>query len=149
MRRPMMVSASLLSLSAMLIGASAASAGSVTRIETRPVYGATVTTEEGVRVFRPLPPERHVIINPDGKTPLNLTFEERNVVVHKYVYNYGDGDGGDASTNTSGGYAVGYSSGRRHHRSAQRPRHGGGHMIHVPSAAPGGRGGGAAPGGTR
>ena len=27
-----------------------------TRIETRPFYGATVTLEEGVRVFRPLPP---------------------------------------------------------------------------------------------
>ena len=29
-----------------------------TRIEPRNVYGATVTIEEGVRVFRPLPSER-------------------------------------------------------------------------------------------
>jgi hypothetical protein len=27
-----------------------------TRIEPRPFYGATVSVEEGVRVFRPLPP---------------------------------------------------------------------------------------------
>ena len=35
-----------------------------TRIETRPFYGATVTLEEGVRVFRPLPRHDRVIINP-------------------------------------------------------------------------------------
>jgi hypothetical protein len=43
-----------------------------TRIETRPFYGATVTLEEGVRVFRPLPPHGHVIINPGNRTLLNL-----------------------------------------------------------------------------
>lgn len=71
-----------------------------TRIEPRPVYGATVTIEEGVRVFRPLPPERHVIINPGSATPLNLGFNEtrvyeqrssvsKNTHVHRYPYAYG------------------------------------------------------------
>ncbi len=45
-----------------------ASAGDsfTTRIEPRAFYGASVTIEEGVRVFRPLPPQRQVIINPGG-----------------------------------------------------------------------------------
>lgn len=47
-----------------------------TRIETRPFYGATVTLEEGVRVFRPLPRHDRVIINPGGQTPLSLGFYE-------------------------------------------------------------------------
>ena len=57
------------------IGAAAAVAGGAatmasaedaytTRIEPRATYGATITVEEGVRVFRPLPSERHVIVNP-------------------------------------------------------------------------------------
>ena len=43
-----------------------------TRIEPRPFYGATVTLEEGVRVFRPLPPHDRVIINPGNATPINV-----------------------------------------------------------------------------
>jgi|GEM_PF-3616587 len=50
-----------------------ASADSVTtRIEPRPFYGATVTIEEGVRVFRPLPPHDRVIINPGNATPVTI-----------------------------------------------------------------------------
>ena len=49
-----------------------ATAQVTTRIETRPVYGATVTIEKGVRVYRPLPPHDRVIINPGGKTPLSI-----------------------------------------------------------------------------
>jgi hypothetical protein len=45
-----------------------------TRIETRPVYGAVVTVEHGVRVWRPVPPTDHVIVNPD-KVPLVLSVE--------------------------------------------------------------------------
>lgn len=48
------------------------------RIEPRPVYGATVTIEEGVRVYRPLPPDKYVIVNPNN-TPLNLGLAEMNV----------------------------------------------------------------------
>lgn len=47
-----------------------------TRIEPRPYIGAIVTIEQGVRVFRPLPPTNRVIINPHGATPLNLGFNE-------------------------------------------------------------------------
>jgi hypothetical protein len=35
-----------------------------TRIETRPIYGATVTFEHGVRVWRPIPPTTNLIIDP-------------------------------------------------------------------------------------
>jgi hypothetical protein len=45
-----------------------------TRIETRPVYGATVTIEHGVRVYRPIPPTEHLIVNPD-RAPLLLSVE--------------------------------------------------------------------------
>ena len=54
------------------LGSLPALAQSTTRIETRPFYGATVTVERGVRVFRPLPPHDRVIINPGGQTPLSL-----------------------------------------------------------------------------
>ncbi|MGE3064016.1 MAG: hypothetical protein AB7K67_00390 [Hyphomicrobiaceae bacterium] len=50
-----------------------------TRIETRPFYGATVTIEEGVRVFRPLPPHDRVIINPGNKANISLGFSEQHV----------------------------------------------------------------------
>lgn len=41
-----------------------------TRIETNAYYGAVVTVEHGVRVIRPLPPTQHMIINPNGASPL-------------------------------------------------------------------------------
>ena len=47
-----------------------------TRIETRPYYGAVVTIEHGVRVYRPVPPTLHLIINPEGATPLQLNVGE-------------------------------------------------------------------------
>ncbi len=60
-------------------GAHAALAQSATiRIEPRPVYGATVTIEEGVRVFRPIPPDKYVIVNPNG-TPVNVGLNQTNV----------------------------------------------------------------------
>ena len=43
-----------------------------TRIEPRPFYGATVTIEAGVRVFRPLPPHDRIIINPGNATPVGV-----------------------------------------------------------------------------
>ena len=57
---------------------SAGAESSVTRIESRPFYGAIVTIEEGVRVFRPLPAHKRIIINPEHRTPLNLSIEERS-----------------------------------------------------------------------
>ena len=52
--------------------AALAEAAHTTRIETRPYYGAVVTIEHGVRVYRPVPPTQHLIVNPDGMTPLQL-----------------------------------------------------------------------------
>lgn len=78
--------------------AAAASDAKTTRIEPRPFYGATVTLEAGVRVFRPLPPTKHIIINPN-RTPLNLS--ETNIrsesTSHNYYYDQRSGghyDGG-------------------------------------------------------
>jgi hypothetical protein len=83
----------------------AAAQGYTTRIETRPFYGATVTLEEGVRVIRALPPERQVIINPDG-TPLMLGFNETNIYDRRAVYNRNveEGGGGGAFYGPDGPY---------------------------------------------
>ena len=71
-----------------------------TRIETRPFYGATVTLEEGVRVFRPLPPHQRVIINPNGAASVSLGFEEKRSVSHNH--HYGEGTGGSAAAYAGG-----------------------------------------------
>jgi hypothetical protein len=89
-----------------------------TRIETRPFYGATVTLEEGVRVFRPLPRHDRVIINPGGMTPLSLSYSEsRNYSFNEYV-------GGEHPAGSYGpayyGAAGNILPHRRHHR---RPGH--------------------------
>lgn len=59
-----------------------------TRIEPRAFYGATVTIEEGVRVFRPLPAQRHVIINPGGATPLSLGYNDTRITEQSTSRNY-------------------------------------------------------------
>jgi hypothetical protein len=64
-----------------------------TRIETRPYYGAVVTIEKGVRVWRPLPAHDRIIINPDGKTPVNI--------------NVGDGQRGRTTVNQNSNTIVG------------------------------------------
>lgn len=56
-------------------GSAAAGDATTTRIEPRGFYGATITVESGVRVFRPLPRTERVIVNPNS-TPLKLTFKE-------------------------------------------------------------------------
>lgn len=88
-----------------------------TRIETRPFYGATVTLEAGVRVYRPLPPHDRVIINPNGKTPLHLGFEENTWTSHNYNYNYNSSH----SAAQAGGFAGDGFAGQR------KPHHGKGH----------------------
>ncbi len=67
----------ILACASITLGSFPALAQTTTRIETRPFYGATVTLEEGVRVFRPLPPHDRVVINPGGKTPLHLWIGDR------------------------------------------------------------------------
>jgi len=97
-----------------------AQSATTTRIETRPFYGATVTLEEGVRVFRPLPPHERVIINPEGATPLSLGFEEKRSVSHNYHYGERSGDVPAAAAG-SGGWAP--ARGHRGHHGSHR--HGG------------------------
>jgi hypothetical protein len=65
----------LAAIAAALLGPVQAQTAYTTRIETRPVYGAVVTIEHGVRVIRPLPPTGHLIVNPD-KVPLVLSVED-------------------------------------------------------------------------
>jgi hypothetical protein len=79
-----------LALTASLLTGSVASAQDAytTRIEPRQVYGATTTIEHGVRVTRPIPPVRHVIINPGSLTPLNLGTHEYNGVPHTHNQDY-------------------------------------------------------------
>ena len=102
------------------VAAPAALADAVTtRIETRPFYGATVTLEEGVRVFRPLPRHDRVIINPGGQTPLSLSYSEsRNYSFNEFV-------GGGHSAGSYGPAYYGASGNvlpRAHHRHGHGPR---------------------------
>lgn len=84
----------VLALGAVPVFAGAAFAESyTTRIEPRAYYGATVTIEEGVRVFRPLPPVRHVIVNPNGATPLSLSYNDTRVYEESHNYNYNSFEG--------------------------------------------------------
>ncbi|MBX9588972.1 MAG: hypothetical protein K2X43_06695 [Hyphomonadaceae bacterium] len=94
-----------------------------TRIETRPFYGATVTLEEGVRVFRPLPRHDRVIINPGGRTPLSLSYaESRNT-------SYYEGNGARPPVEQrydpgDDGYYGGFVSDGRHRRHGHGRGHG-------------------------
>ncbi len=92
--------------------------GLTTRIETRPFYGATVTLEEGVRVFRPLPRHERVIINPNGQTPLSLSFNE----TREYSYHHSTVD---APATVVPGYPAYYGA---FGNVLPRGHHGGGHQ---------------------
>jgi len=74
----MRIQVRVLAAATLLLVPSVALAGEprTTRVETRPFYGATVTLEEGVRVFRPLPPHERVIINPGGRTPMTINVDD-------------------------------------------------------------------------
>lgn len=112
-----LAAATALSVSA---GAALASDATTTRIEPRPFYGATVTLEAGVRVFRPLPPHKNIIINPDHKTPLNLSIEdvtEKRTITGNYTHNYYDRTGGDRSTAVGTPFYYGWN---RKHKSQRR-----------------------------
>ena len=100
-------SAILLAAGALIAPGRTASAAETVRIETRPFYGATVTLEAGVRVFRPLPADRRVIINPHGRTPLSLSFEDNRTESRNYNYNYNYDSAEDGNSDYSGTAAVG------------------------------------------
>ncbi|MEZ5843836.1 MAG: hypothetical protein R3D27_08890 [Hyphomicrobiaceae bacterium] len=97
------------------VGSVVAGDATTTRIEPRPFYGAVITVEEGVRVFRPLPRVKHVIINPNG-TPLNLTIEERREVSRNYHYYSAAGEAGASGgySGVAGGTPYGLGAGGRH-----------------------------------
>lgn len=83
-----------------------------TRIEPRPFYGAIVTIEEGVRVFRPLPPERQIIINPNNATPLSVNINDTRISEHRVIENNGAVSEGTAEPNRYYGAAWGIGGGR-------------------------------------
>lgn len=114
-----------LAAAALCVAASSASAQSTTRIEPRPFYGAVVTLEEGVRVIRPLPPERHVIINPNN-TPLSLSFNDTRVYEKRTVRHYhsGGGESGSAPRYYGGGYYLGGPGIRQFNSGSHHGRHG-------------------------
>lgn len=114
-----------------LAAALPAAAGGTTRIETRPFYGAVVTIEEGVRVFRPLPNTERVIINPGGATPLSLGFNETYVNERRYNYNYNSGTSDDGERRRS--YGVGGFYGYGHGANRGGHHRGGGHGGGVPA----------------
>jgi hypothetical protein len=114
-------SAFIIAASSAIFAAPAVAADAfTTRIEPRPYYGAVVTMEAGVRVFRPLPATRHVIVNPGGQTPLNLSYEDVRIKEesrsYNYNYNYNEPR---YSTPAIGGFFPGF-----------RHRHHGGHGHH-------------------
>ncbi len=114
-----------------LCGAALPAAAGTTRIETRPFYGAVVTIEEGVRVFRPLPNTDRVIINPGGQTPLSLGFNETYVNERNYNYNYNStesGGGGRGGVPYGVGGFYGYGHGKGHHGGRNGGQHYGGGM---------------------
>jgi hypothetical protein len=76
--------------------ASAQDGASTTRVERRAVYGATVTEEQGVWVFRPIPPTRHMVIAPSDGPPVNLSLNQTEKDVRHY--------GGDAFRGSAAPY---------------------------------------------
>ena len=113
-----MLRRSLLAFS-LVAGLPIASAGAesyTTRVETRPYYGSVVTVEQGVRVWRPVPPTRHMIINPTG-APVHVNVTDvRETVTHNgppVVVNQGA-----PYVDRSGGYSgpYYYPRGFGHHR---------------------------------
>lgn len=103
---------SLFALFACVVGSSgAALAQGVIRVEPRPFYGAVVTMEEGVRVFRPLPADRYIVINPGHGTPLSLGIQDTRVYERRTIHNYDHGGGrasGGSYAYSGAGYVPGY-----------------------------------------
>ncbi len=97
------------------LAAASAEGAQTVRIEPRPYYGAVVTIERGVRVWRPLPPTRHMIINPtNAPVSVNIT-DIRETVQHS-----GPAGGAAASASASAGGHAGapsYYYGRPHRHS--------------------------------
>lgn len=108
----------------MSAGAYAGSSAKTIRVEPRAFYGATVSLEAGVRVFRPLPPTTHMIINPN-RTPINLSIKEETTTINRTVnHNVTTHASGGGGAYSIGGYGFGRKMGGRKHVRRGRPRHG-------------------------
>ncbi len=68
-------------------GAATANDGGLIRIEPRLFYGATVTMENGVRVWRALPATRQMIINPTN-APVNVNIADVREQITNHNHNY-------------------------------------------------------------
>ncbi len=117
-----------------------ASDGGLVRIEPRPYYGAVVTIEHGVRVYRPLPTQQLMIINPNN-VPVNVTF---NRTIANYTAESTAADDSRGSHNGYAGYSGfggygGYGSDRGKRREMKRVSgvyEGRRHMSHRPRHKP-------------
>ncbi len=91
------------------VSATSAFASELIRIEPRPYYGAVVSIENGVRVYRGLPAQSLMIINPGNKTPVNLNFS-RTIEYKSADASSGNNGGGVASGdgNSSGRGSVSF-----------------------------------------
>jgi hypothetical protein len=113
----------------LLAAAGPAQADAVTtRIETRPYYGAIVTVEQGVRVWRALPPHDRIIIVPESAKNVKVhihaggaqnappaTFNSSVNINQSSQTSHGDGHGGYG--------AYGYGAGPHGH--GAKPQHSG------------------------
>lgn len=127
---------SLFVLFALATGNAIASDAKTIRIEPRAFYGATVSIESGVRVFRPLPSASHVIINPN-QTPLHLTIKDVTERRYSTSRNYFYGTGGGSGRRVVGGalpYGF-FGDYRGRHKSGRHP----GRRPGKPGGRPGGR----------
>ena len=120
----MYIVGSFFALALALLAPSFALAGdaSTTRIETRAFYGATVTLEHGVRVYRALPAHDRVVINPGGRTPVHLGIEEHRATINNHYYDHsGQGRAQSAAAPVYGpgvgGYFVPHHKVRHHKHS--------------------------------
>ena len=126
--------AAVATLAVMMSAAPAMAESSTIRIEPRPYYGAVVTIEQGVRVWRPLPSTKYVIINPEGKTPLNLGLTDVTKKSTSHNYFYDQTSRAEPTSRGTGNYVVPsrgdyrvnrYSNGGGHHgRGSHRGGHG-------------------------
>ena len=102
-RTPLTTAATALLALATSTAAAVAGDAATIRVEPRPFYGATITLEAGVRVLRPLPSHKYVVINPGHKTPLGVNLTEVNETrnIHNHNSNH------NSASSSSGGFGDG------------------------------------------
>lgn len=113
---------------AILVASAGAQAGDAKtiRIEPRAFYGATISLESGVRVFRPLPSASHVIINPN-KTPVNINVEDVTKRIESTSHHHYHGTPGVVGGGRVVGGYLPYANrfrGKRRHVGRRHPRFG-------------------------